>query len=267
MKDLLLNTLENEPDAMRKRNRAREFLQARILLSLQDQGAFAYWAFVGGTALRFLYDLPRYSEDLDFSLRSPNDEARFTSILRAVKSDLAAEAYEVDVRVKEQRTVAASMIKFQGLLHELGLSPHQDETFAIKVEIDTNPPEGAAFATRLVRKHFLLNLMQYDRPSLLAGKLHALLTRKYTKGRDLYDLMWYLASRDWPEPNVNLLNHALHQTGWDGEPLTQHSWRQVVGSRLKTVNWEQARADVAPFLERGQELSLIVPETYERLLG
>jgi predicted nucleotidyltransferase component of viral defense system len=267
MKSLLLNTLQEEPDALRKRNRVREFLQARILLSLQDQGAFAHWAFVGGTALRFLYDLPRYSEDLYFSLRAPDADTRFVSILRAVKSDLAAEAYDVEVRVREQRAVATAMIKFRGLLHELALSPHRDETFAVKVEIDTNPPAGADFATRLVRKHYLLNLMQYDQASLLAGKLHAVLTRNYTKGRDLYDLMWYLAARDWPEPNLNLLNHALGQTGREGERLTEHSWRPTVAARLQDVDWKQARDDVAPFLERSQELALIEPTTFERLLG
>ena len=266
MKDLLLNTLRDESDALRKRNRAREFLQARILLSLQDQGAFANWAFVGGTALRFLYDLPRYSEDLDFSLRASGDDARFTRILRSVKSDLAAEAYAVDVRVREQRTVAAAVVKFRGLLYELELSPHRDEAFAVKVEIDTNPPAGAVCTTRLVRKHYLLNLMQHDRSSLLAGKLHAVLTRKYTKGRDLYDLMWYLTSPDWPLPNLNLLNHALEQSGWDGKPLTEQVWRQTVATKLKGINWKQVREDVAPFLERSREIDLIVPETFDRLL-
>jgi hypothetical protein len=184
-----------------------------------------------------------------------------------VKSDLAAEAYEVDVRVREQRTVAPAMIKFRGVLYELDLSPHREETFAVKVEIDTNPPAGGVLTTRLVRKHYLLNLMQYDKSSLLAGKLHAVLTRKYTKGRDLYDLMWYLASPDWPSPNVNLLNHALSQTGWNREPLTERSWRQVLAAWLKNVDWKQARDDVAPFLERQQDLALIEPATFERLLG
>ncbi len=266
MKDLLLNTLRDESDALRKRNRAREFLQARILLSLQDQGAFANWAFVDGTALRFLYDLPRYSEDLDFSLRAPGDDARFASILRAVKSDLVAEAYEVDIRVREQRTVAAAIIKFRGLLYEMDLSPHRDETFAVKVEMDTNPPSGAVCTTRLVRKHYLLHLMQHDQSSLLAGKLHAVLTRKYTKGRDLYDLLWYLSSPEWPPPNLDLLSDALEQTGWAGEALTETAWRQAIAAQLKNIDWKQAREDVAPFLERSQEINLIAPEPLEQLL-
>ena len=109
--------------------------------------------------------------------------------------------------------------------------------------------------------------MPYDQGSLLAGKLHAVLTRKYTKGRDLYDLMWYLASPDWPPPNLHLLNHALCQTGWQGDELTGHSWRQAVLAHLQAVDWKQARDDVAPFLERTRELDLITLETFEGLLG
>ena len=82
MKSLLLDLLADEPDAVQGRNTAREYLQARILLALQDHGAFADWAFVGGTALRFLYRLPRYSEDLDFSLITAGRDARFESLMR-----------------------------------------------------------------------------------------------------------------------------------------------------------------------------------------
>jgi hypothetical protein len=267
MKDLLLTTLQSETNPLRKRNRAREFLQARILLSLQDNGAFADWAFVGGTALRFLYELPRYSEDLDFSLRGSDCHVRFTEMMKAIQSDLRAEVYTVDIRVRERQAVASSMIKFPGLLNELRLSPHRDEAFAVKIELDMNPPDGAEFATRLVRKHYLLNLMQYDRGSLLAGKLHAILARKYTKGRDLYDLIWYLSTPDWPSPNLTLLNNALRQTAWDGPPLTEKTWRKVVAERLESVNWQQAKADVAPFLERSQEVDMLAPATFASLLA
>ncbi|MFP4674468.1 MAG: nucleotidyl transferase AbiEii/AbiGii toxin family protein [Opitutales bacterium] len=266
MKELLLSILRDETDALRKRNRAREFLQARILLALQDHGAFVDWAFVGGTALRFLYELPRYSEDLDFSLRDSKRPARLAERLKAVRGDLEAEVYCVEIRVKERGAVASAMIKFSGLLHELGLSPHRDETFVVKIELNTNPPEGAGFTTRLVRKHYLLNLLQYDPASLLAGKLHAILVRKYTKGRDLYDLAWYLSAADWPGPNLILLNNALGQTGWGRGPLSEQTWRAEVMERLKSVNWKQAQADVAPFLERNHEVDLIAPETFTELL-
>ncbi len=267
MKPLLMDFLKDEPNPFRRRNMMREFLQARILLSLQDHGAFAHWAFVGGTALRFLFRLPRYSEDLDFSLTEPGGDAAFERHINAMKHDLLSEAYDVDVKVRTRSAVAAAQVRFRGLLHETGVSPHRDEVFMVKIEIDTNPPLGAVTETHIVRRFVMLNLHHYDKASLLAGKLHAVLTRTYTKGRDLYDLAWYLADDTWPEPNLVQLGHALRQTGWDGEPVTAGNWYRLVRERLSALDWEQARLDVTPFLEREQDLALVTKSTLLGLLA
>ena len=140
------------------------------------------------------------------------------------------------------------------------LSPQRRQTLYIKVEVDTNPPIGAAMDTTLVRRHVTLNLYHYDKASLLSGKLHALLSRSWCKGRDLYDLIWYLADPTWPEPNIAFLNAALSQTGWTGTELMAGNWKDTLADRLKTLDWKAARADVLPFLERSQEVDLIRPE-------
>lgn len=103
-----------------------------------------------------------------------------------------------------------------------------------------------------MRRYLPLHLQHHDRASLLAGKLHALLQRPYLKGRDLYDLLWYLSDPGWPPPNLRLLNNALRQTGWDGPPLTEETWRSAVWARLEGVAWEQVAEDVRPFLGPGQ---------------
>jgi hypothetical protein len=128
---------------------------------------------------------------------------------------------------------------------------------AVKVEVDTNPPAGATLATTLVRRHLTLQLHHHDRSSLLAGKLHAVLQRPYAKGRDLYDLLWYLSDPNWPAPNLVMLNNALLQSGWSGDLLTPENWRQAVRSRLQTLRWDQLQNDVGPFLERSAEIQLI----------
>ncbi len=266
MKALLLDLLDKETDIFQKRNLAREYLQARILLSLHDQGAFSNWAFLGGTSLRFLYQLPRYSEDLDFSLMHAGEDARFLALLRSVKSDLAAEAYQVTVKAREQQTVAAAFIKFHGLLVEAHISPHADEVFSIKLEIDTNPPEGAVFETTVLRRYAMMRLRHYDKGSLFAGKLHAILSRPYTKGRDLFDLGWYLADPDWPSPNITLLTNALQQTHWPGEIPDESNWRGIVAAHLENINWEQSRNDLLPFLARRQDLAFVERDTLIKLL-
>lgn len=213
MKDYLKQQIETIEDTNLARCITREYLQARLLECLQENGAFVNWAFVGGTALRFLHLMPRFSEDLDFSLAEPGVEDNFTELMKKAKASFQAEDYSVTIKVKTEKTVKSAFIKFDGLLFEIGLSSHRSEVISIKVRIDTNPPAGANLETSVVRKHCLLNLQHYDKGSLLAGKLHALLTRKYVKGRDVYDLVWYLSDKTWPEPNFLLLNNALKQAG------------------------------------------------------
>jgi len=266
MKDVLKSILETVPGDLNKTLVAREYLQARVLQALQDQGAFQRWAFVGGTALRFLFSIPRFSEDLDFSLVDSGKDADFSGALESIESLFRKEAYDVSIKAKAEKTVASAFIKFPGLLYEIGLSPQASQVFSIKIEVDTNPPAGAVIQTSLVRRHVTLNLLHYDKASLLAGKLHALLTRRYTKGRDLFDLIWYLADCSWPAPNCTLLNAALAQTGWEGPVVTTENWRSLLNERLAKFNWETARADVQPFLERPEDATLITRENLESLV-
>ena len=271
MKDHLQRLIDSAPREALKERLAREYLQARTLQGFQDDGVFTRWAFVGGTALRFLYSIPRFSEDLDFSAVKPiqDQDAGFRAALVRMKSVFEAEGYEVGVKVKRQvGAVASAFVRFPGLPYEVGLSPHPSEVLSIKVEVDTNPPDGAVMETTLVRRHVTLNLHHHDRASLLAGKMHAVLSRGWTKGRDLYDLIWYLADRDWPPPNLVLLNAALSQTGWDGKlPITEENWPTVLRDRLSSLDWEKARADVLPFLERDADVDTVSAATVDKLLG
>lgn len=151
-------------------------------------------------------------------------------------------------------------------MHELQLSPHPDETLSIKLEVDTNPPAGAGLATTIIRRYEMLHLQHHDKASLFAGKLHAILQRPFTKGRDLYDLLWYLSSPQWPPPNLALLNNALQQTSWAGERLTRENWRTVVHQRLDELDWHSAVAEVRPFLMDPAAVRLLTKENVSRLL-
>jgi predicted nucleotidyltransferase component of viral defense system len=244
----------------------REYLQARILESFQDTGTFLRWAFVGGTALRFLFSIPRFSEDLDFSLITPGKDTEFKSATAEVKRVFEREGYSIDVKVSEKKTVASAWVRFPGLPREVGISSHAAQGLSIKVELDTNPPIGARIENSVVRRHVTMNLCHYDKASLLAGKIHAVLSRPWTKGRDLYDLVWYLAERTWPVPNLALLNAALEQTSWDGPRLTEANWRKQLKNRIESLDWEKARADVKPFLERDRDIDLVNKDVLINLL-
>ncbi|MBC8468995.1 MAG: nucleotidyl transferase AbiEii/AbiGii toxin family protein [Planctomycetes bacterium] len=267
MKDYLRQLIDAIEDTNLARCITREYLQARFLECLQENGAFVNWVFVGGTSLRFLYQMRRFSEDLDFSLASPGIEDSFTELVKKAKASFQAEDYSVSIKAKTEKTVKSAFIKFDGLLFEIGLSPHRSEVISIKVEIDTNPPSGANLQTSIVRRHCLLNLQHYDKGSLLAGKLHALLTRKYVKGRDAYDLMWYLSDRTWPEPNIVLLNNALKQTGFSGAEMTATNWRKEIALKVSEYDWLKVIADVHPFIERQEDLKILTKQNLIKLLN
>lgn len=266
MKEYLAELVRTAPTPVMARNAAREYLQARILASLQRAGAMIPLAFHGGTALRFLYSTARYSEDLDFALEKNKDNYDFRAYLRSIQRDFRAESYTVDMKVSDQRIVHSAFIRFPGLLHELKLPPHTDEVLSVKLEVDTNPPAGAQLATTLVRRHVPLQIQHHDRASLLAGKLHAVLQRSFTKGRDMYDLLWYLSDPTWSPPNLVLLNNALKQTGWQGEPLTETTWRAVLRDRLQLLAWDNVLNDVRPFIEPSINVEILTRENLLKLL-
>jgi hypothetical protein len=267
VKAYIAQLLSGAADPINGRNLVREYLQARILENLQRAGAMVPLAFHGGTALRFLYAIPRFSEDLNFALERSQSSYDFRAYLRAIQTEFEKEGYEVGVKLNDRKTVYSAFVRFINLLYEYGLSAQRDEVLAVKIEVDTNPPAGAGLDTTLIRRHVTLRLQHHDRASLLAGKLHALFQRRYVKGRDLYDLLWYLSDPDWPAPNLNLLRNALEQTGWDGPIPDEQNWRDILCQRLRSVDWKKSVADVKPFLERSNEVALLTQENFEKLLS
>jgi len=266
MKDYLADLVRQAPSQVDGKKIAREYLQARILSGLQRCGAMIPLAFHGGTALRFLFSHGRYSEDLDFALEGNPQRYDFRSYLLSIRSEFTPEGYQVELKISDQKTVHSAYVRFPGLLFDLGLSPYRTEVLAVKIEVDTKPPLGAGLSTTVVRRFIMLQLHHHDKSSLLSGKLHAILQRPYTKGRDIYDLLWYLSDPTWPEPNLVLLNNALAQTSWNGETLTRDNWKELVGLHLDKLNWNAIVNDVRPFVEPGFDPSLLTQANLKNVL-
>ena len=250
-----LRSLVRGLDPLVGRNVLREYIQARILEGLQRAGAMSPLAFQCGTALRFLYGLRRYSEDLDFALEGPRKLYDLRGWMRAIVRQFRREGYEAEASVRDRGNVHTGWIRVRGALYETGLSPHREETLGVKVDVDTLPPAGAVTATRLVRRHVSVRLHHHDRASLLAGKLHAVICRPWTKGRDIYDLAWHLSDPTWPSPNLELLNAAVRQGDAEAVPLDAGTWPGVVAARVEGLSWETVVADVRPFLEGDGEMA------------
>ncbi len=245
-----------------KLNLLREYLQACVLRSLHESEAFSALSFVGGTALHVLFNLPRFSEDLDFSLED-SEGYRPRDWLAKLQRDLAYLKLEADLAWNDRKTVHVAWVRVGGVLEEAGVTSNRKQKLALKLEIDTRPPRGARFERSLVNRHLLFAIRHHDLPSLLAGKIHALMTRPFTKGRDWYDLVWYRARRPPTEPNRTLLDSALAQSGVRGSG----DWRSEVLKAARSVDFDAARRDVAPFLERREEAEFLSLPRIETLLG
>ena len=267
MKEELRSIVSNAPSSIQGINLAKEYLQSRILGIMQEAGAMMPLAFCGGTALRFLYGLQRFSEDLDFSLVREDHDFTMTGYIDKVIHSLTREGYTVLPKWNSaERTVQGVMLKFPGLPLELGLAARSTQNLSIRVEIDTNPPAGAGTEITVVRKFQLLRLQHLDKPSLLAGKIHAVLAREYTKGRDLYDLAWYLGNSDWPPPNMTMLRNALLQTGWADKRTDPIDLYKELVNLFAAVDWSAARRDVKPFIEKSEEIEILNMEDMTALL-
>ncbi len=265
MKDEALAIAAEQSDPARRLNVLREYLQACILRSLHESEAFVSLSFVGGTALRFLYRLPRFSEDLDFSLENSLGYTPKTW-LKKIKTDLTLQGFSPTITWNDRKTVQVAWVKLPDVLKEAGLATIAEQNLSVKIEIDTCPPTGADTLVELITRHFLFAVRHHDLPSLMAGKVNALCTRPYPKGRDWYDLIWYLTQRPAVTPNLTLLQHALEQNEGNGIVKAEH-WARFALQQLETFDASNLAADVRPFLERAQDADTINVDNLRSLLG
>jgi len=258
MKEEALSIIKDVSNPADKLNLLREYVQAMVLRSLHESEAFVNLSFVGGTALRFVHNLPRFSEDLDFSLNSSSGyEPELW--MKKVKHDLQLEGFNAAVSWNDRTTVHKSWIKVAGVLKDAGLATMADQNLSIKLEIDTRPPHGAVSETGIVNRHAMLTLRYYDLSSLMAGKVHALITRQYAKGRDWYDLLWYRGKRPPTDPNLKQLQNALDQTQGQGV-FNALNWKVDIVKRIKTLDCASLVEDVGIFLERPADSALLTEE-------
>ncbi|MDR1728740.1 MAG: nucleotidyl transferase AbiEii/AbiGii toxin family protein [Acidobacteriota bacterium] len=265
MKEQALALARQAQDPGAALNVLREYIQACVLRSLHESEAFASLAFVGGMALRFLHNIPRFSEDLDFSLVSAAGYDG-KAYLAKIKRDLAIAGFDTEVTWNEKTAVHKAWIRIAGILHDAALSGHPSQRLSIKLEVDTRPPAGSRCETTVVTRHLTFLMRHYDMPSLFAGKVHALICRAYPKGRDWYDLVWHRSQVPPTEPNLPFLQNALDQT----HPQAGYhaaQWPRLVLDSLDRHAAAAIAADARPFLERPQDTALLTPENIAALLG
>ncbi|HAH06628.1 MAG TPA: hypothetical protein DCM05_08910 [Elusimicrobia bacterium] len=246
-------------------NVLQELMQHYVLSSLSRAGMFTQAMFHGGTCLRIVYGMNRFSEDLDFLLKQPDPDFRWQNCLESVRKDCAQEGIPFEVQDKSQAGMAVQKAFLKtdsiGKILELGLpfERYKARKIRIKLEIDTNPPAGSTFTTSYITFPVTAPLTTQSLESGFALKLHALLCRPYVKGRDWYDFVWYVARRT--RPDLDLLRHALRQQGpWAGQqPAVSMPWvQECMSAAIRRIDWTAARNDVQRFLPLREQEGLRV---------
>ncbi len=264
MIELLLQKISNLKTREEKYNVAREYLQILVLKILSDAQAFQGMAFVGGTALRIIYQLRRYSADLDFSTTSSSSKKyNFTQITKAIQHELTLQNIAVELK-KKTGIVDSCMIHFTSVLQEAGIAVAPDRKLSVKLEVDTNPPKGAVIIESVINADFIFPIRHYDIPSLMAGKLHAVMFRRFNKGRDFYDLLWYLSRKT--QPNLKMLSNAIFQTNKEKTSLEDGGWIKLLLEKLSNVDYRKVRRDLEPFIQYTKEVELINEARFKELL-
>lgn len=266
MKEYVKEVVNEKFSLQDNTNRIREYIQKYLLYILYKKKLYKNLIFVGGTALRFLHNIKRFSEDLDFSLSYDAKDYDFRNMLKIVEEEFTSSNYQIEIKYNIKKTVHEAFLKFPELLFECGLSGHKTEKISIKIEIDTNPPQGGREEVTLYKSIFMFYILHYDLSSLFAGKLHALLCRKYTKGRDWYDLLWYLTSFKKIEPNFMMLNSALKQTLRSPFQVNRNNWRDKLKVAVDNFDEKKAKKDIRRFLEDPTEMELITKDNFHKLI-
>ncbi len=233
----------------------KEIYQEIALAGLARSDFFKLAAFQGGTALRIVHQLKRFSEDLDFVLLRPSDSFQWQSYLKAIEIEF--NSFGVNLEIKEraaaQGAIKTAFLKEDSFAQILELTydrlPSDEQKITIKLEIDTQPPGGSNFENAFLTYPYPFSILLQDFPSLFASKCHALLCRKYEKGRDWFDFLWYL-SRKTPV-NYLLLKNALYQAGPYKEQKIPYSKKwlcEAFEKKVSALDWKSARRDVENFL-------------------
>ena len=179
-------------------NHTREYLQVLALKSIYHSKWGNSLSFMGGTCLRICYDLKRFSEDLDFTLDRKTKNYSFDELLEAIQRDFERSGFKVEITTSKEGAVQKSFLKFNELLQPLGLSSRKGEKLHIKLEVDTHPipiHDDQCESFFVTKYNELFPILKHRIETLFSGKILALLSRTYAKGRDYYDVVWYLTQK------------------------------------------------------------------------
>ncbi len=257
----------------------REIMQEIALAGLYRAGFFEKAAFYGGTALRIFYGSDRFSEDLDFSLLDDDSDFSLTRYLEAVQLEFQSLGMNISIREKiksNASNVESAFLKSETVWRELVLENiipqaglDQVPNIKVKLEVDTKPPLGFSTEEKLLLKPFSFYVKCFSLPDLFAGKMHALLFRKWStnvKGRDWYDMEWYI-KKGVPLNLDHFLKRARDSNDWTKDTISTEEFLKLLDEKIASVNMDRVKSDVSRFIRNPQILDAWSPQYFRDLVG
>jgi len=248
----------------------REILQEIALLGLWRSKFYEKAAFYGGTALRTLHGMDRYSEDLDFSLIKPMPDFDLARYADSLQKEIRSFGFDVTVTKREKTAVSpvqSTFLKMDTLKHLLVIEKAQEivrqiprgQVLKIKIEVDTDPPPGFDTESGFLLQPIPFSVRVFTLPDLFAGKMHAILCRRWktrVKGRDWYDLVWFAANH--PRLHLSHLEQRMIQSSHlkRNEHLTRETFTDLLSKAIENLNVDQARREVEPFVKNPEGLKV-----------
>jgi predicted nucleotidyltransferase component of viral defense system len=249
-------------------NALKEIMQEIALLGLWRVKFYEHALFYGGSSLRILYGLTRFSEDLDFSLLRPNLNFDLSKYYAAIVAELEGFGFDVEIKTKNKTVdsqIDSTFIKAGTKINfikirvpdRLLMRLHSNQILKIKIEVDLNPPGNHGVEMKDIFRPIPFQVKTMPLADLFASKIHAILARKWqtrVKGRDYYDYLWYLGKKS--ALNLKHLEARLLQSGHFNGPLTTDIFQAMLTRKFQELDIENAKMDIAPFLNDREKATL-----------
>ncbi len=270
MDSIILQMLEKYDcrNASDYENGLKEIMQEISLLGLWRAKFYEHALFYGGSSLRILYGLNRFSEDLDFSLLTPNPDFNLSKYYSAIVAELTGFGFDVEIQTKNKSVysqIESAFIKANTKINFVRIKVperlltrlHNNQKMKIKIEIDLDPPGNHGVEVKDIFRPIPFQVKTMPLADLFAGKMHALLARSWNirvKGRDYYDYLWYIGTKS--AINLKHLETRLQQSGHLDGPLTTTFFKDILTRKFQKVDIENAKMDVSPFLNDREKATL-----------
>lgn len=242
------NIRDQYPENLHRFDRGlyREYLQYQILAIIFEHPLSRKLSFLGGTCLRIVHQLPRFSEDIDFDNKKLTYE-EFEELGSFLAKELEKRGYIVEIKLVSKGAFHC-YIKFPELLYQQGLTPQKFEKILIQVDTFDQGGEYESELFILDKFEFFNQIMITPKSIILSQKLWTITQRPRFKGRDFFDIMFLLQST---KPDMVFLQEKFGK-----KPLTNIIDEILL--HIHEADWKSIAEDVQPFLFNPEDAKRIL---------